>query len=269
MTLAAGFKFEHPKAAGLSTVLLLSDSRYSYSSASGKSYRDDGKKIWALGKNVFAAIAGKVIVAQRALETVRRRLAQSRPGSFDDFKSILQSTFDATISGVDPQQPHYIIAAMSSGGSAKLIYARPEPPHYALIEREDVAIGWRHLEPILRKKIDRFAPRPGNWHPKYFMTHPDGSFRNDEDRRKQALKDAMDISLHIASQFLEVVEDPTVTGAKPPLQALLLTPGHAKDIDFYEYSGGTQLVRRTARPTEVSAEPEGDRIVELTLWPKS
>ena len=31
MTLAAGFKFEHPMAAGVSPVLLLSDSRYSLS----------------------------------------------------------------------------------------------------------------------------------------------------------------------------------------------------------------------------------------------
>ena len=61
MTLAAGFKFEHPKAAGVSSILLLSDSRYSLST--GEVHRDDGKKIWTLAKNVFAAFAGNVHVA--------------------------------------------------------------------------------------------------------------------------------------------------------------------------------------------------------------
>ncbi|MCH8962549.1 MAG: hypothetical protein IH820_14855, partial [Bacteroidetes bacterium] len=83
MTLAAGFKFEHPKAEGVSPILLLSDSRYSYSSGTPP-YRDDGKKVCALAKNIYAVFAGRVLEAQRALADVKECLSFSASGSFED-----------------------------------------------------------------------------------------------------------------------------------------------------------------------------------------
>lgn len=268
MTLAAGFRFEHPKASGVSPVLLLSDSRYS---RSGEVYRDDGKKICALAKNVFAAFAGNVHVAQRALETVSTRLAQYSSGSFDDLKRVLTSSFDATMIDAEPQQPHCIVAAMASDGSSKLFYARPGAVRYEVMEKTDIVIGLESLAPTLQEKITQPARRSGPWHPRHFMAHPDGVFRNDEERRQQAIRDARDISSHIASQFLEVVDDPNVIGANPPLQTLLLTPSRAEQIDLYEIGSLTQIARKTARANEVSAEPdpcEGP-VVELAVWPRS
>jgi len=272
MTLAAGFKFEHPKAAGVSPVLLLSDSRYSYSLSTGEVYRDDGMKIWTLAKNVFAALAGDVLVAQRALERVKRRLAQSSSGSFDDLKSILKSSFDSTLTDGDPQQPHCILAVMASDGSSKLFYARPGATRYEVMERKKVVIGLESLKPILEEKINQPGRHGGFWHPNHFMmTHPGRVFRNDDDRRQQALKDAREISSHIAMQFLEVVDDPNVTGANPPLQTLLLTPRSAKQIDLYEIASPTQIARKTARANEVSAEadPCSGRVAELTALRQS
>jgi hypothetical protein len=100
------------------------------------------------------------------------------------------------------------------------------------------------------------------------MAHPDGVYRNDDDRRQQAINDARSISYHIASQFLEVVDDPNVTGANPPLQGLLLTPGRAEQIDVYEIGSITQIARKTAHANEVSAEADlyGGAVVELAVW---
>jgi hypothetical protein len=72
-------------------------------------------------------------------------------------------------------------------------------------------------------------------------------------------------------QFLEVVDDPNVTGANPPLQTLLLTPGSAKQIDLYEIASLTQIERKTAGAKEVSAEPDpgSGRVAELTVWRQS
>jgi hypothetical protein len=188
MTLAVGFKFEHPKAAGVSPVLLLSDSRYSYSRSTGEVYRDDGMKIWTLAKNVFAAFAGDVLVAQRALERVKRRLAQSSSGSFDDLKSILKSSFDSTLTDGDPQQPHCLLAVMASDGSSKLFYARPGAARYEVIERTKVVIGLESLEPILREKINQPARHGGLGHPNHFMMAlPGRVFRNDDDRQQCGL----------------------------------------------------------------------------------
>jgi hypothetical protein len=266
MTLAAGFKFEHPKTAGVSPVLLLSDSRYS---RSGKVYRDDGKKIWAMGKNVFAAFAGTVHVAQRALETARIRWAQCSSDSFADLKSILIASFDGTMRDGDGQPPHCIVAGMAADGSSKLFYAQPAGARYEIMEKTDAIIALKHLEPILQEKIAQApAGHGGLWHPKHFMSHPDGFLRNDEDRRKQTIKDARDISFHIATQFLEVVNDPNVTGANPPLQTLLLTPGRADQINLYDVVSPSRIARKTAHANEVSAEPDlgGGRIVELTVF---
>lgn len=270
MTLAVGFKFEHPEAAGLSPVLLLSDSRYSYSRPTGEVYRDDGKKIWDLAKNVFAAFAGRVHVAQRALERVKTRLAQSPSGgSFDDLKSILKSSFDSTITDDDHQQPHCILAVMASDGSSKLFYARPGVVGYEVIETTNAVIGLKSLEPILQEKINQPARRAGFWHPNHFMmTNPFHAFRNDDDRRQRALKDALETSYHIVLQFLEVVDDPTVAGASPPLQTLFLTPGSAKQINVHQVKSLTQIERKTAHAKEVSAEadPCNGRVAELTVW---
>ena len=270
MTLAAGFKFEHPKAAGVSPVLLLSDSRYSLST--GQVHRDDGKKIWTLAKNVFAAFAGNVHVAQRALERVKRTLAQFSSGSLDDLKSILKSSFDSTMVDGAPQQPHCILAVMASDGSSKLLYARPGDARYEVVERTKVVIGLENLEPILQEKINQPGRHGGLSHPNHFMMAlPGRVFRNDDDRRQQALKDAWEISSHIAMQFLEVVDDPNVTGASPPLQTLLLTPGSAKQIDLYEIASPTQIERKSARENEVSAEADlcSGRVAELTVWSQS
>lgn len=267
MTLAAGFKFEHPKAAGASSVLLVSDSRYSLSS--GKVYRDDGKKIWTVAKNVFAAFAGNVYKAQCALEAVTKRLTQVSLGSIDDLKRILKSSFESTIKDADPQQPHCILAAMASSGSSILLYARPSAGRYEVIEKMNVVIGLTSLEPILQDKIGQSpAGRAGAWHPKHFMAHPDGVFGNEVDRRQQAIQDATDISCHIASQFLEVVDDPNVTGANPPLQTLLLTPTGVRQIDLYDVASATEIARKTARANEVTAEDDScnGAIIELTVW---
>jgi hypothetical protein len=272
MTLAVGFKFERPKATGVSPVLLLSDSRYSYSLSTGEVYRDDGMKIWTLAKNVFAAFAGDVLVAQRALERVKRRLAQSSSGSFDDLKSILKSSFDSTLTDGDPQQPHCILAVMASDGSSKLFYARPGAARYEVVEKTNVVIGLKNLEPILQEKINQPGRHGGFSNPNHFMmAHSGRVFRNDDDRRQQALKDAWEISVHIVLQFLEVVDDPNVIGASPPLQTLLLTPGSAKQINVHEVASFTEIARKTAHPNEVFAEadPCSGPVVELTVWRQS
>lgn len=90
MTLAAGFKFEQPKAQGVSPILLLSDSRYSSETTFGDmTYIDDGKKIYALANNIFAVFAGDVLEAQNALAQVKKSLDSMLSGSFEDLKKFL------------------------------------------------------------------------------------------------------------------------------------------------------------------------------------
>ena len=72
MTLAAGFKFEHPKAQGISPILLLSESRYSWNTTLGdRENYDKGKKLFTLAKNIFAVIAGTVLQAERSLNELK------------------------------------------------------------------------------------------------------------------------------------------------------------------------------------------------------
>ncbi|MEX2142687.1 MAG: hypothetical protein WD894_25760 [Pirellulales bacterium] len=265
MTLAAGYKFEHPKAAGVSPILLLSDSRYS---RGGEPNRDDGKKVWQLATNVFAVIAGDVLTAQRALATVKERLDASFRGSFEDVSVILRSSFESHMMAGNPQQPHCILASMALDGSSKLFYARPLAGRYEVTERTSVVIGLVNLEPVLREKIEEPAARAGPWHPRHFMMHPDDVLRNDIDRRQQAIRDAWDISFHVVSQFLLVVENPTVAGANPPLQNVFLTPGRAQHMQLFQVGGIDQIARRTAQTKEVSGvvDPLNGPIEELTVW---
>jgi hypothetical protein len=160
---------------------------------------------------------------------------------------------------------------MGSDGSSKLFYTRPGASRYEVMEKTSIVIGLKSLATILQEKINQPARRSGPWHPKHFMAHPDCVFRNDDDRRQQAIKDARDISFHIASQFLEVVDDPNVTGANPPLQTLLLTPGRAEQIDLYDIASLTHIARKTANANEVSAEadPSSGPVVELPVWRQS
>jgi hypothetical protein len=265
MTLAAGYKFEHPKAGGVSPILLLSDSRYS---RGGRPDRDDGKKVWQLATNVFAVIAGNVLTAQRALAIVKEMLDTSARGSFEDVNVILRSSFESQMRAGDTQQPHCILAAMSPDGSSRLFYARPIAGRYEVTERTSAVIGLANLEPVLRKKIQEPAAHSGAWHPRHFMMHPDDVLRNDADRRQQALRDAWNISFHILSQFLLVVEDPAVVGANPPLQNVFLTPGRAQHISLFLIGRSDQFARRTAQEKELSGVDDSlnGPIVELTVW---
>ena len=187
MTLAAGFKFEHPKAEGVSPILLLSDSRYSYSSGTPP-YRDDGKKVRALATNIYAVFAGNVLEAQRALAEVKECLSFSASGSFEDIRKILKSSFDSKITIWDSQTPHCLLGVISTEGNSKLLYARPDTTRYRyeVLERSQAVIGLRQLEPKLQEKIDAFKPK-GLYRPKHFMSLPDDIVH---DRKQQVIHDA-------------------------------------------------------------------------------
>jgi len=143
MTLAAGFKFEHPRAGRVSPVFLVSDSRYS--TKDGGVARDDGQKIWDLAKNVFAAVARDLQVAQRALATVKKKLAQSPSGSFDALKSILTYSFDKTMLN-SALNSHCIVAVMASDGACE--WSKPataESPPDARAHTRDLPPGGEYL----------------------------------------------------------------------------------------------------------------------------
>ncbi|MCP3676056.1 MAG: hypothetical protein GY721_00220 [Deltaproteobacteria bacterium] len=270
MTLAAGFKFEHPKAQGVSPILLLSDSRYSRGT---QPYRDDGKKICILAKNIYAAFAGDVLTAQRALARVKEYLALSSSGTFEDLVKILKSSFDSEIIPGDPQTPHCILGAISTNGNSKLLYARPDKTcyEYEVSERSQAVIGLQNLEPKLWKKINEPKPK-GLWRPEHFMFLPDVVFPSGYDRKQRAIQDAREISRNILWEFLEIVDDPRVDGANPPLQNVLLLPSRSEVIDCYELNVSSikspKITRKTARAREVYEEPDsGSRaIVELNVW---
>jgi len=267
MTLAYGLKFEHPKAQGVSPILLLSDSRYS---KFGQSYRDDGKKVWPLAKNIYAAFAGDVLTAQRALTKVKEQLALSSSGSFEDLRKILKSSFDSEIVDGDPQQPHCILGAISTTGDSKLLYARPAGKRYEVSEQLEVIIGLGSLEPVLKAKINELKPK-GLWRPEHFMSLPDDIFPGDHDREQRAIQDAMEISRNITFVFLEIVDDPSVDEANPPLQYVLLTPSGPMKIDLFDIDTSDikspKIRRKSARDSEVSEEPDSysKAIVELDI----
>lgn len=268
MTLAAGFKFEHPKAEGVSPILLLSDSRYSRGT---QPYRDDGKKVCALAKNIYAVFAGNVLEAQRALAKVKERLSFSASGSFEDLRKILKSSFDSKITTWDPRQtPHCLLGVISTEGNSKLLYARPDVTRYRyeVLERSQAVIGLQQLEPKLKKKIDTFKPK-GLYHPKqHFMFLPENIFPSNQ---QQAIHDAREISGNILRVFLEIVEDPKEDGVNPPIQNVLLLPSGSKQIELFSVDPSSiknpTIARKTARASEVSEEsdPSYKAIVELII----
>jgi hypothetical protein len=241
MTLAAGYKFEHPKAQGVSPILLLSDSRYSYRGPA-PTHRDNGKKIHALAKNIAAVFAGNVLEAQHALTRVKKSLALSSSGSFEDLRKILKSSFDSEITTWDNQTPHCLLGAISTKGDSKLFYAEPDGKShsYKVSERLQAVIGIKPLEPKLQEKIDALKPS-GLYHPKHFMCRPDDMFPSGYDPRNQAILDAREISGNIARAFLEIVGDPSIVAIKPPLQNILLLPSGPEEIALYEIASSTQI----------------------------
>ena len=267
MTLAAGFKFEHPKAQGVSPILLLSDSRYSYLLGTRR-HRDDGKKIIGLARNIFAVFAGNVLEAQRALAKVKDRLALSTSGTFEHLGEILKTSFDSAIATWDIQTPHCLLAGISAKGNSKLFYACPdaESHSYKVSERLQAVIGIEPLQPSLQKMIDMCKPS-GLYHPEHFMCRPDDMFPSGYDPKNQAILDAKEISSHISRVFLQIVEDPTVPGVNPPLQSVLLLPSGPVSNDLYEIASSAQITRKTARANEVHEEPDPsyESIAELNI----
>ena len=267
MTLAAGYKFEHVRAHGHSPILLISDSRYSKGE---RPYRDDGKKLWALAKNIYAVFAGDVLSAQCALTEVKQQLELSSSGGFEDLKNILKSSFDSVFNNRNGQNPHCILGAIAANGNSVLLYAKPVEGEYEVSEVIHKVIGVvDELGPKLREKINEPANRSGFSHPKHFMCLPDDIYKDDHDREQQVIKDARDISFHIACGFLEIVDDPDVDGVNPPLQAILLTPSGCQQFDLYDIDTWKKKIdRKSARANEVIEEPDSDTraIVELDVW---
>ncbi len=266
MTLAAGFKFENPKAQGLSPILLLSDSRISY--LYGKPPEDDGKKIHALAKNIFAVFAGNVLRAQCALKQFRKCLESASSGSFEDLAKILKSSFESEVTIWDIQRPHCLLGAISTEGDSKLFYAKPESKSrsYIVSERPHAAIGLEDLQLELRNKIDEYKPS-GLYRLSHFMCLPDDMFPIGYDPKDRAINDARQISSNIARVFLEVVDNPSKGGVNPPIQSVLLLPSGPEQIELYEIASSTQITRKTARPSEVREVhgPSSRSIVELDI----
>ncbi|MFC1932154.1 hypothetical protein ACFLXU_00785 [Chloroflexota bacterium] len=275
MTLAAGFKFEDPKAQGLSPILLLSDSRYSWDTKFGdREYYDKGKKLHALAKNIFAVIAGTVLEAERALDQFRKCLALSSSGSFEDLGIFLKSSFDSTITTWDDQTPYCLLGAISTKGDSKLFYAQPhvKKKSYKISElSQDVkksyaVIGCLYLEPKLQEKIDTF-PRSGLFRLEHFMCLPDDSFPSGYDRKDRAIREAKEISQHISMDFLEIVEDPKEVLVHPPLQSVLLLPSGPMQLNLYEIASSKQITKKTISASEVrrASDPSDKAIVELNI----
>ncbi len=275
MTLAAGYKFEHPKAQGVSPILLLSDSRYSWDTKFGdREYYDKGKKLYALAKNIFAVIAGTVLEAERALNKFKKCLALSSSGSFEDLGIFLKSSFDSTITTWDDQTPHCLLGAISTKGDSKLFYAQPDvnKKSYKISEiSQDVkksyaVIGCEYLGPKLQKKIDTF-PRRGLFRLEHFMCLPDEKFTNGINRKKQAISDAMEISKNISMDFLEIVEVTEEDLVNSPLQSVLLLPSGPMQINLYDIASSQQITEKTIPASKVrgASDPSDKAIVELII----
>lgn len=250
MTLAAGFKFEHPKAQGISPILLLSDSRYSY--PNDKQPPDDlGMKVSALAFNIHTVFAGNVLDAKNAIDQVKECLTLQSSGNFEDIREILKYSFDSTITIWDEQTPHCLLGAISPKGDSRLFYAKPDIKNrsYHVSERLQAFIGDRKLGPKLQERID--APKPrGLYHPKHFMCLSDD--RLGYDPKKQAVDDAKEISKYIGMAFLETVDDPSVKTAKSPLQGVLLLPSKPLRLNLWDIAlSSTQFTRKTRGPNEV------------------
>lgn len=265
MTLAAGYKFEHPRAQGVSPILLLSDSRYSYRPGT-RPPRDDGKKVYTLARNIGAVFAGNVPDAERALDQVKECLALSSSGSFEDLESTLKSSFDSTIATWDDQTPHCLLGAISTKGDSKLFYARPDGRSYRVSERTEAVIGSQQLGLKLKEKMDE--PKPsGLYRLSHFMLGPDDMFPSGYDPKDRATNDARQISSNISRAFIEIVEDLKQDEVHLPLQSVLLLPSGPEYSEIYDIASSRQISRKTARPKEVHGlrEPNGEAIVELDI----
>jgi len=249
MTLAAGYKFEHPKAQGVSPILLLSDSRYSYR-LDILPPRDYRKKIYALAMNIGAVFAGNVIEAQRALAQVKKCLTLSSLGSFEDLKNILKSSFDSTITTWNDQTPDCLLGAISTKGDSKLFYAKPDGKSYKVSEERQKVIGYTPLEPKLQEKIDAYHT-VGLYRPQHFMCLPDDVFPSGYDPKKRAIHDAREISGNIARAFVELIEESKLDGVHLPIQSILLLPSGPEQVELYEIASSTQITRKTSRANEV------------------
>lgn len=275
MTLAAGFKFEHPKAQGVSPILLLSDSRYSSETKFGDmTYFDDGKKIYALAENIFAVFAGDALEAQNALAQVKKSLDSMLSGSFEDLKIFFESSFESKKTKWNVQTPHYLLGAISTKGDSKLFCAKPDvnKKSYKISElSQDVkqsyaVIGCKYLGPKLQEKIDTF-PRSGLFRLEDFMCLPDDIFPSGYDRKDRAIREAKEISEHISMDFLKTVEESEEDLVHPPLQSVLLLPSGPMHLNLYDIGSSTQITKKTISAGEVrgASDPSDKAVVELNI----
>ncbi len=140
------------------------------------------------------------------------------------------------------------------------------------MEQSKAVIGLKPLEPKLLMKIDAHKPS-GLYRPKHFMSLPyDDFFPSGYDRKHQAVLDARQISHNILWAFLEIVDDPGVDEASPPLQNVLLLPSGSERIELFTVDPSSikspKIAIKTARASEVSEEsdPSYKAIVELIIY---
>jgi len=248
MTLSIGIKLEHPRAHGISPIILISDSRYTMDN---NNYSDDGKKIWQLEKNIAVAFSGDVGLGESAISTLKEQLQLTESGTLDYLKKILKSSFDSVINPGYEQNPHCILGIVPKNWHSILLYARPLNTEYEIVEKSKVCIGQESLEKELIIKINEPPNGPGLMSLDSFMVWPDEVYINDEQRIQQAIHDAHQISSYIAFRFYELVSDDNKKYVNPPIQNVVITPAGCKELIMFDIENKNNIKKVSAGLDEV------------------
>jgi hypothetical protein len=121
MTVAAAVNLECLIRRDHRFVLLMSDSRFTYSDGSNA---DHGAKLWKLAPQVGAAFAGDVGIAENMLSAAQELLGDTHPISFDSIQASLEVSVGRFF---DKQRPiALVVGAVSPHGESRVFKVEPD-----------------------------------------------------------------------------------------------------------------------------------------------
>ena len=83
------------------------------------------------------------------------------------------------------------------------------------------------------------------------MVWPDEIYIDDEQRKQQAIQDALQISSFVAMKFYEIISDDNEKYINPPIQNVVITSTGCKEIMMFDIENKNNIKRVSARLDEV------------------
>jgi len=156
MTLAVAANLERLTRNDRRFVLLMTDSRFTYTRGS---YRDDGAKVWKLASKVGAVFAGDVEIGEKSLSFAQRLILRAPAITFKVISERLQIAVERLYRKNRPT--HFVVGAVSPNGEARIfIIDHEHGPHPHDFTNKLVAIGDQKAQAAFMTELSRIPEGP-------------------------------------------------------------------------------------------------------------